>query len=447
MDFKVVLIILLSVFVTLGASLLPGPRDWMRSVTQRPFLAFCILLLFLSAFLGQPRGVQMVSEGPVDAVRLARMLLLSALAVMAAAGVAFSRRRRISSGPGIKWMAVYAGFAMLSAVYSPIPFLSLWKGFEVLAVVAVGLFIGTRLQTEDDMQHAINIILLALWFLVVSALAGAALVPAEAFSDLQLKGPMAFSLHGVYPFGNANTLSQIAGIVAAFSFAWVARPKRPYGTAGFSIVLLFSLVCLVLSHSRTSMAAFFASAILVLFAFRKVFLMIGLVWFGLLFVIFGAVKRYFMPYIMRGQSSVGFTTLSGRTMFWPEVMKRISEAPLIGHGFYASQRVIWGIPTVDSTYLEVLLGIGIIGGILICMPLLCAMFSLWKTRPHGFGRQESTGLSFIWLELMTFFLFLFVRSLTGPSFEILHVDLVIFVVFLVSSYRLRKIMADSRLQD
>jgi len=439
MGLKDLVIIVLIVALTFASRLLPGPREWWRSFSRKPLFSFLILTAALSVFLGQPRAVQTIASEPVDAIRLARIMVLVLLAVVSIAGILFSIGRGAPTGKGIKWMMAYALLAMLSYLYSSFPLLSLWKGFEVVSISLVGMFIGTKLKKEADIQDAINIIMLGLWFLVVSSLVGAAVIPSEAFTAMKATGPMAFSLEGVYPFVNANTLSQVSGIVSITMLVWMVKPGGRYGIVGSAVIVLLSLACLILSHSRTSIIALIVVTFPVLMVFRKRALMITVLCIGILLLVTDVVVEYLMPYFVRGQSVQVFTSLSGRTEFWPEVIKKVAEAPLLGHGFYASQRMIWNISSVDNTYLEVMLGLGTIGLLLFCVPLVAIVHSLWRSRPWKAGFELASDFRFLWVQFFAVFFFLFLRSLTGPSFQNLHINLVIFVIVLVSTYRLDRI--------
>jgi O-antigen ligase len=180
--------------------------------------------------------------------------------------------------------------------------------------------------------------------------------------------------------------------------------------------------------------------------------MIGAFCIGGLLLVTDVVVEYLLPYFVRGQSVQTFTSLSGRTEFWPEVIKKVGEAPFLGHGFYASQRMMWNISSVDNTYLEVMLGLGVMGLIVFCVPVYTIVYNLWKSRPWRAGFDLASDSRFLWVQLLALFFFLFFRSLTGPSFQNLHVNLAIFVLVLVSTHRLRKMAMlrekqDKRVQD
>jgi O-antigen ligase len=125
--------------------------------------------------------------------------------------------------------------------------------------------------------------------------------------------------------------------------------------------------------------------------------------------------------------------MSGRLEFWPLVWNEFLKSPLLGHGFYTSHRLKWGASSVDNTYIEVLLGLGLLGLFPIVLALLSVFKDLIRTRPSKYNAQNNNGFRFLWLQLASLFLILFFRSLTGPSFQIHHINLSIFVIIAVSS--------------
>jgi O-antigen ligase len=171
--------------------------------------------------------------------------------------------------------------------------------------------------------------------------------------------------------------------------------------------------------------------------------MLSLFWVTTLLALSGMIISYLVPYLMRGQKMAAIGTLSGRMEFWPEVLKKIWDAPILGHGFYASQRVMWNVSTVDNTYLEVILGVGLVGLIGLCIPLLSIIINLWKTRPWKTGVSLNSPIRFIWIQMASIFIIVFIRSLTGPSFQILHISLIIFVILIIGSHRLRALSSSS----
>jgi len=426
----------LSFFITfcliLLSRFLPGPRDWWRSVGKRPFVSGVVIIAVIAVFLGGAREAVTTVRNPVDTIRFVRILVVAALTVTAVIVILFSRGRA-SSGWAVRWMGLYAGIAMISCFYSSFPLLSLWKGFEVLSTVAVGMLIGGFLHQREDIEHLINITLLVMWFLVLSSLVGMIISPSLAFAKMKQGGLMGFALQGVYPQINANTLSQISGMLASCSLCWVLGGQKRYGSLGPLFVFVLALACLVLGHSRTSLFAFVPAICFVFIFFRAKIAGLTMLWIGTILGVSGVGVHYIMNYILRGQSEELLLSVSGRTRFWPVVLEKVWQSPLIGHGFYSSQRMTWGASSVDNTYLEVLLGVGMVGLILFCMAVISVFLNLWRGNWSSLRLKPDSNWRLVWIQQAVLFLFLIFRSLTGPSFQILHPNLIVFIIVAVCS--------------
>lgn len=405
-------------------------------------MGFLITLSIAAVFLGSPRGTQSIVENPVDTVRTFRIIVLVLMGGASFWAVALKGKRAGASGSLI-WMVVYSILAMFSAAYSKFPLLSLYKGLEVAAFVALGMYVGSILYSWKDIEDTINIVLLAFWYLIISALVGAVVAPSLAWGWGESGDWMSFTITGVFPVINANTLTQLGGIVASAALCRLFCHPRGAPNVGELLVFFTAVTCMVLSHSRTSLFAFILGAGIILFFYRKKKVALISMLFAGVGSLFFAVSEYLVEYFLRGQTVEGFTSMSGRTHFWPLVTQRVSEAPILGHGFYASQRVLFGVSSVDQAYLEVLLGLGIIGLTVFCVAVLSVLVNLWRSRPPVHSRKQDSDQVFIWTQLVVIFLFIFIRSLTGPSFQNLHINLTLFVLVTVGAAAVRRLAKES----
>jgi len=136
-----------------------------------------------------------------------------------------------------------------------------------------------------------------------------------------------------------------------------------------------------------------------------------------------------------------FVSLSGRTYLWSRVLEHIAESPITGYGYYASLRTLIGSSTVDNTYLEVALGTGAIGLVLFCFPIIITILGIVRSRPSA---SDSNLYRQIWMQCSCLLILLFVRSLTGPSFAVLHPNLTMFMVLIVSVPALSRLRYSER---
>ena len=74
-------------------------------------------------------------------------------------------------------------------------------------------------------------------------------------------------------------------------------------------------------------------------------------------------------------------------------------------------------------------------------PLVITAHSLFRQRPPDSSPSTHTG---IWLQLVVLFVLLFVRSLTGPSFQVMRWNLTMLMVLLVSCAALERIGRSGR---
>ena len=208
------------------------------------------------------------------------------------------------------------------------------------------------------------------------------------------------------------------------------------------LLVFLGIVAGLMGHSRTSLFAGVLAFIGILIFGRHVILATTLAVLGTIGVLFSSFGEFVTSYIYRGQSKEVFESLSGRTEFWDKVWEMVLLKPWLGHGYYAGHREAFSTSSVDNTYLEVLVGVGIIGLIIFSLPVLLTALSLLKTMP----RRKNIILpeTLAWLQLMSLFILLFIRSLTGPSFQVLSGNVPLYVVLLVATSALVRIRHDAQ---
>ena len=407
-------------------------RLWWHSLRDHGAASWMLLTAFIVPFLG---GVQATAAGGIGiptGIRLVRFFVVILLFLWVASNMIKRMRCFPMAGAAAIFMLLYSIIAMLSALYSVGPVISLWKGFEVFVLVLTGIYLASELKTATDIQWLMDALAFFMLFLVISVLLGVVLAPGEVFVRLTLSS--AIVVRGIGPPINPNSLTQFAALLAVFSFINVidGKARRRVGK-GIWIVFGMAVIAMLLGHSRTSIFAGILAAGGVLFFGRHRLLAIVMALGGTLVMLLSEVVE---SYIYRGQSQDVFLSMSGRTHFWDRAWEVFIQSPIFGHGFYAAQRSLMGVSSVDNTYLEVLLGVGILGLAAFVIPIVLAAFNLLRSRPR---KSDSGTMTRLWLQLMTLFVLLFVRSLTGPSFQVMHPNLVMFMVLLIGIAAYRRI--------
>ncbi|SLM49619.1 membrane protein of unknown function [Nitrospira japonica] len=429
-------------FVMVGSLAVFHPvNEWVCSVKRLPVVSLLLIGLFTSVLL-TAQSQATLSVDAIDESRVIRICLLIVLClvswvIFSVRGFPFSR-----CCAALTMMFFFSLFAMSSYIYSVNPLLSLWKGFEVFAAASVFLAIAVSLNTFDDIDGALQVLWLILLFLVLTALVGGVLQPKLAFVRQTFgRGSQAYEYWGQFPRINPNSLTQFGAMVGvgglvAFLYG------RGIGVLSSLCLLGLGALTIYLGHSRTSLLGFLLAAVAIFWFGKK--RVLGLMMISAAGLVALAAYTYVEAYVLRGQSKAVFVSMSGRTEFWPEIWRAFTTSPLVGHGYYAGHRslsidALANVSSVDNTYLEVLVDLGVIGLGLLMAALICSCFSLYACRPSILGHQDSQWWRPTWLLLMSALLLLGIRSLTGPTFQVLHPNLLIFLAITVCAATAKRI--------
>ena len=175
------------------------------------------------------------------------------------------------------------------------------------------------------------------------------------------------------------------------------------------LVLSVGVVCLLLTKSRTSLAAMLLGLTamhgLRLQGQKRIVLVAGAIStlaMGILLVsmLGGQAKNRLGDTAAMGRSD-DLTSLTGRLPLWEELLDTIEESPLIGHGYlaywtpeqveYLGDVFKWEIPHGHNMYLDVLMDGGIIGLSLFIVMLVTGLFVCgWH-----FGATSDDGAAFV----------------------------------------------------
>jgi O-antigen ligase len=413
-------------------------------------LQLIVLILFLSSFVEgffpeivASRDWEMVQRSPADPANLTRIGFIGLAAFMSF--IAYLRRNRLTvyfHGP-LRWMFLYATVAVISAGYASLPLVSAGKAAEVIADVACFLVLASVLSA-DDFLHSWNMLWSVVSLLLVSVWVSALLFPSIGF--VVEFGPLFPLLQGAYPMVTPNTLGQFGAslaIVALCRFLGTSSRLHSQRRMLWGGICLLGLATLAASQARTSMVALALAVPACLYLYRRLRLVTLLGWAAIALTIgaFGnalmnasGMSEILSQYVRRGQSPELIYSLSGRLDYWQFAWDLFSASPLLGHGFYTAHRIdlnaISGrfrISTVDNTYLEVLLGIGLIGlfplvmAIVVLVRRIIRVLKLLPAGGHFRGAQ---------IEMIGFLIIALVRSLTGPTFQVHGANLVLLLVIM-----------------
>jgi len=298
------------------------------------------------------------------AVRVLAVLLL----VVVLAGVpALPVRRRIFRC--LLPFAVYASWAALSTLWSPLKAVSLGHAAELFMLLMLSALIG--LVCVDDENLSRLMLHLALAMFLVSVLS-------VTMSYLGRGG----GADRAYGFVHPNLAAQSAGgallIVLAGSLLWGWRWAQKLTLPA----LVIAAFVLYVAHSRTAIAVTLLGVAGCLFIGGRKQLLLTLVVMCTLAVAFylaldphwtllGGASEEAVTYALRGQTREQFASASGRYEMWAIGIDSLLKSPLIGHGNWmmtpSGMAFVWGEyqwQTLHNLFLHVLAGTGVIGGAL-----------------------------------------------------------------------------------
>jgi O-antigen ligase len=383
------------------------------------------LMLAASSVWSFSRQVRFSAEeaGADSFVRLAFLTLGILIILLIGAKHRFTFFRELTAGV-LGAFSAFALWGLSSTLWSVSPASTLYKSVEYCAML--GLFALAASLVRRSIRHPHNQ-LLALksffdwnWFLIflllISVYAGLLIWPDYAIYED--KGMLGFSIQGVLPGIATNGVGQLAAILGVVALARLLHGARH--RVVYSPLLVFSLVTMLLSQSRSPMLAFLIGASIVLLVSRRFWL----------FAVFGGALSALMlssaysetiyEFLRRGQSDGEITTLTGRTEYWEASLQALRESPLTGYGANAGGRYILqsalgesGVSTVHSTWVEVLLDTGIVGSILLLVAIGATIIYLFKLYSRAMINPISR---LLWFESLGILTVLGVRSIFSVTF-------------------------------
>lgn len=263
-----------------------------------------------------------------------------------------------------KWTVVLCLWALSSALWSVDPGESFRRSLGLIGTSMAGLYVASKFEPKQQLR----MIALVIGLGAVASLVVGALVPSLGVTS---DG----SWVGVYLI--KNTMGRMMAL-GALAFALLAFSERRHRWGRIALFLLcFTL--LILSRSATAMVV--TLLILVLLPLHKILYLRASRLLAasaiLVPVVVGAVI-WVVEYSDEILLNLGRTSsLSGRIPLWRIVWDEIMQRPILGYGFTAfwnswegqrvSDTVAWdvAVPHAHNGFLEIWLGLGIIGLILM----------------------------------------------------------------------------------
>ena len=363
------------------------PTIWMLSIASKP----------MGTWFGYGlEGVGAESGSPLDRVFLTGLLCLG-LFILASRNFNWARAAKENT-----WLVLLIAYMLFSIFWSDIPYISFKRWTRELVAVVMAFIVLTEQDPHQALQSLFRrsaYILIPFSLLLINYFSAYGREYNRWTGELMWIGVTL----------QKNSLGRLC-LIAAFFFVWVLIrrwqgsdiPVGRYRTYADVLVLIVTLWLLKGSPDGAYPATAFAALAAGLATF------IGLLWMkrhrihlgvNILTAIIALIIALGIVTPMVGGSTVaGFTsvlardeTLTGRTGIWATLLPIAMQRPILGHGlggFWTPTFVeMYRINEAHSGYLDVLLGLGFVGILLVSLFLLssCRKAQQELSRDYDWG--------------------------------------------------------------
>lgn len=409
---------------------LPTLRRGVWAIKNIPRFSWPVLILFALLFWPNDPGQAYAGDVQLGMQRLFRVAIMSGLFL-------FLLRRFMKAAIWFKpsilnFYLLYVVACFGSVAYAPDWQESLWKSIELVVVFMFAVVVRADLRRGlFQVDDVVALYTLLLFVAVLFALVAWLTFPNYAVDQwtFEESESLSKSLGGVVPRVNPNSLGQFSAMLLFAGIAsWVFR-----GRLSKENIALIAVggTALILAHARTSSVAVIVLTVALLVISKRgasKLMLGGIVAAGILSI--AVVVEFFL----RGQDVDMLMSMSGRTEMWTIAWPVIQENPWFGIGIGGHKKLDISLgmefSSLDSTYVEAMVGVGLIGTSFLVMFVLVAVL---RTSALAMRSLRSKAAPHSFCLIAGGFVFLmFVRSLVGPSFQLLHWNLVMLLTLVVA---------------
>lgn len=382
----------------LGAFLLTG---WILVVLVNIPIGLGILLSIRSS-LDITTNIKLPLPGALTYLNLAGFV---ALAFSLAFIVHAMLKKRLSfPSTCSKLYGLFLVVTFLTVAISPDPLLSVQEWAKMLAPFCVYLVVTETYSLDSRLSgknFSIVIVILMLASTIPLLLSGYQFVSNSG--NHQLVGYN--RLNGTFPLPNGLAMYLII-VIPVFLSAWELWPGRRQRIILF-IYILFSIIILLYTFTRTGWFAFAASLlVLVLFSRKKVGIPIILGCL-LLFGVMGFQGGLFNRFSDLAGSDYRSSSWYGRLLLWRAVTQPLFEqSPVLGHGLGSfplaadstGLQSVYGkdLPAAHNDYLRLLVETGVVGLSLYLMAIFSVLLEAWRLiHKHPTAIEKAFAIGFL----------------------------------------------------
>jgi O-antigen ligase len=377
----------LPVGVFVLSALLPTLSKLKSLTLQLRWWHFAWFLIFLSGLVFRIRDVETIEAHLLDFWALYRIVLAGIVVVMLLGRLVIRHTPWIRSLVRglIGLLSAYVLVCILSTLWSVYPLWTLYRSAEYLVGVCLIAVIIVSIKTVQEFKTLFDWTWVLTGFLTITVWLGIVIWPEQAVSHGV--GLIGIQIQGVLPAVASNGVGDLGaflGIITLSRLLFPTKHRRVYW-----IAFLISMLTLVLSQSRTPLMGFLLALPLVLFACRRIGILVLSAILILALLYQSIAGDLFWQFFLRGQTHEEFASLSGRVGWWEAGWPLFKERPLTGHGAYAAARfiVLAGLGatrtgSLHNTWIEVLVNTGIVGLSILFLCILGIWIVLLRFLPQ-----------------------------------------------------------------
>jgi O-antigen ligase len=347
------------------------------------------LILTASNFVFRTRDIETVSENPLDAAAIYRVSLVGLTAFFLVIRLVLRRPAWLSSlfRGLVGIVGVFALACVLSSVWSVNPPWTLYKSLEYLVDISLLAAILATVRSIESFDTLLDWTWVICGVLIAVAWIEVPIWPEDALEGAggYVGGPLQYRLSGVYPGLGFNMLGTYGAIIATVAVCRLLPiAGRKFDRLWYSAILLLGTVTMIFAQTRSAIAGFAVGVVLAFLFTKRVRLGAILGSVGALALAISGGGGKILEFLERGQSADQITSLSGRVEWWGVAWDAFKLRPLTGYGAFASGMSVFPklgvkeITPLHSDYVEVLVGLGIWGPLLVIAGLIATWWFLIK---------------------------------------------------------------------
>jgi len=364
-----------------------GATKVSATIRQLRWFHLLWLLLLLSGLVFRIREADAAVANPLDFWGLFRICLVGLVGFVLLFRLVMRQPDWLFFlGKGyVGFLTCYAIFALMSTFWSVYPAWTFYKSIEYLVDLALIAGILATVKTPEEFKTLFDWTWILLSCLVGSVWLGTIIWPEQAiFYGSSLLG---FQIKGVLPAIAANGVGQLGALLTCVTFVRIILGNRQNWF--YHIIFVGAVITMILAQSRSSLTGALVGMSLVFFVSKRkgpVFLTLVVM---LAVLALTPVSDVFLEFFQRGQNAQQFSSLTGRVTWWTHAWDLFMERPITGYGAYAGSRfaVLAEIgahetSSLHNTWLELLIGSGLLSFFLVLIPVLCAWVTLSRVTMH-----------------------------------------------------------------